>query len=104
MRLSAAKGRLDRSLNTAEQELQEAQQQILMLQVRTHHESKRDHLPQDTLWLPDVPAPPRPGGLFGELFHTFVRDEEVSLQQSELYQLLHTSSVQTFAFVPLVFL
>lgn len=34
MRLSAAKGRLDRSLNTAEQELQEAQQQILMLQVR----------------------------------------------------------------------
>lgn len=33
MRLSAAKGRLDRSLNTAEQELQEAQQQILMLQV-----------------------------------------------------------------------
>lgn len=34
MRLSAEKGRLDRSLNTAEQELQEAQQQILMLQVR----------------------------------------------------------------------
>lgn len=44
MRLSAAKGRLDRSLNTAEQELQEAQQQILMLQVRIHHESKPDHL------------------------------------------------------------
>lgn len=37
MRLSAAKGRLDRSLNTAEQELQEAQQQILMLQVRMEH-------------------------------------------------------------------
>lgn len=37
MRLSAAKGRLDRSLNTAEQELQEAQQQILMLQVRIEH-------------------------------------------------------------------
>lgn len=33
MRLSAEKNRLDRSLNTAEQELQEAQQQILMLQV-----------------------------------------------------------------------
>lgn len=33
MRLSAEKSRLDRSLNTAEQELQEAQQQILMLQV-----------------------------------------------------------------------
>ena len=44
MRLSAAKGRLDRSLNTAEQELQEAQQQILMLQVRTCHKCKRDHL------------------------------------------------------------
>lgn len=44
MRLSAAKGRLDRSLNTAEQELQEAQQQILMLQVRIHHKSKRDRL------------------------------------------------------------
>lgn len=39
MRLSAEKGRLDRSLNTAEQELQEAQQQILMQQVgrRSHH-------------------------------------------------------------------
>ena len=35
MRLSAEKGRLDRSLNTAEQELQEAQQQILMQQVST---------------------------------------------------------------------
>lgn len=34
MRLSAEKSRLDRSLSTAEQELQEAQQQILMLQVR----------------------------------------------------------------------
>ena len=33
MRLSAEKSRLDRSLNTTEQELQEAQQQILMLQV-----------------------------------------------------------------------
>lgn len=37
MRLSAEKGRLDRSLNTAEQELQEAQQQILMLQVGSSH-------------------------------------------------------------------
>lgn len=34
MRLTAERSRLDRSLNTAEQELQEAQQQILMLQVR----------------------------------------------------------------------
>lgn len=40
MRLSAAKGRLDRSLNTAEQELQEAQQQILMLQVGSGHKSQ----------------------------------------------------------------
>lgn len=39
MRLSAEKGRLDRSLNTAEQELQEAQQQILMLQVGSRHSS-----------------------------------------------------------------
>lgn len=61
MRLSAAKGRLDRSLNTAEQELQEAQQQILMLQVRTHHESKRDHLPQTRCGLQT--RHPRPGGL-----------------------------------------
>lgn len=39
MRLSAERSRLDRSLNSVEQELQEAQQQILMLQVgrsRTH--------------------------------------------------------------------
>lgn len=35
MRLSAAKGRLDRSLTTAEQELQEAQQHVLLLQVRS---------------------------------------------------------------------
>lgn len=33
MRLSAEKSLLDRSLNTTEQELQDAQQQILMLQV-----------------------------------------------------------------------
>lgn len=33
MRLSAERNRLDRSLNTVEQELQESQQQILMLQV-----------------------------------------------------------------------
>lgn len=37
MRLSVERGRLDRSLNTAEQELQEAQQQILLLQVRRTH-------------------------------------------------------------------
>lgn len=37
MRLSAQRNRLDRSLNTAEQELQEAQQQILILQVRYTH-------------------------------------------------------------------
>lgn len=37
MRLSAEKSRLDRSLNTTEQELQEAQQQILMLQVGSSH-------------------------------------------------------------------
>lgn len=37
MRLSAERGRLDRSLNTAEQELQETQQQILLLQVRVTH-------------------------------------------------------------------
>lgn len=43
MRLSAEKGRLDRSLNTAEQELQEAQQQILMLQVGSHHSSRPCH-------------------------------------------------------------
>ena len=36
MRLSAERSRLDRSLNTTEQELQEAQQQILMLQVIEH--------------------------------------------------------------------
>lgn len=35
MRLSAEKSRLDRSLNTTEQELQDAQQQVLMLQVRS---------------------------------------------------------------------
>lgn len=34
MRLSAEKSHLDRSLNTTEQELQEAQQQILMLQTQ----------------------------------------------------------------------
>lgn len=45
MRLSAAKGRLDRSLNTAEQELQQAQQQILLLQVRVDHKPKLHHLP-----------------------------------------------------------
>lgn len=98
MRLSAAKGRLDRSLNTAEQELQEAQQQILMLQVRTHH----DHLPQTRCGFQT--QHPRPGGLFGELFHTFVREEKVFLQQSELYQLLRTSYIQAFVFIPLVFL
>lgn len=67
MRLSAAKGRLDRSLNTAEQELQEAQQQILMLQVRTGHKSKLDHLPPThrltreaaaaRAWRPPPPSP-----------------------------------------------
>lgn len=35
MRLSAEKGRLDRSLNTAEQELQESLRQVGVLQVRT---------------------------------------------------------------------
>lgn len=33
MRLCAEKGRLDRSLNTVEQELQDAQRQIVLLQV-----------------------------------------------------------------------
>lgn len=44
MRLSAEKGRLDRSLNTAEQELQETQQQILMLQVGSRHSSNLHRL------------------------------------------------------------
>lgn len=47
MRLSAAKGRLDRSLNTAEQELQEAQQQILMLQVGSGHKNQTRPGPAD---------------------------------------------------------
>lgn len=34
MRLSAEKGRLDRSLNSAEQELQDAQRQIALLQAQ----------------------------------------------------------------------
>lgn len=44
MRLSAEKNRLDRSLNTAEQELQEAQQQILMLQVRRSGPATRSEI------------------------------------------------------------
>lgn len=51
MRLSAAKGRLDRSLNIAEQELQEAQQQILMLQVGIDHKNQTQSTPTDKLWL-----------------------------------------------------
>lgn len=51
MRLSAAKGRLDRSLNTAEQELQEAQQQILMLQVGIDHKKQTQSTPTDKVWL-----------------------------------------------------
>ncbi|MEQ2168101.1 hypothetical protein GOODEAATRI_010965, partial [Goodea atripinnis] len=43
MRLSAEKSRLDRSLNTAEQELQEAQQQILMLQQTQLAEMEHSH-------------------------------------------------------------
>lgn len=39
MRLSAEKTRLDRSLNAVEQELQEAQQQMLMLQVTASNSS-----------------------------------------------------------------
>lgn len=51
MRLSAAKGRLDRSLNTAEQELQEAQQQIVMLQVGIDHTKQTQSTPTAKLWL-----------------------------------------------------
>lgn len=51
MRLSAAKGRLDRSLNTAEQELQEAQQQVLMLQVGIDHKTQTQSTPTDNLGL-----------------------------------------------------
>lgn len=71
MRLSAAKGRLDRSLNTTEQELQEAQQHILILQVRS-----------EAVWsqLLDTSG----GGWKVRrswLLHTFSPDEHLSLEQ-----------------------
>lgn len=106
MRLSAAKGRLDRSLNTAEQELQEAQQQILMLQVRIRRKptlgqsrcecvSQREAAPLACLFV----------CLFRQLFPTFFRVLGGTFCKSQRFNSSFTPNLpQRFVFLPFMFL
>ena len=76
MRLSAQKGRLDLSLNTAEQELQDAQRQIALLQVQRHTLSQQ-YLSSSLRRSPLHPAPPTSDSaqiwvVIGSVFRTHV--------------------------------
>lgn len=112
MRLSAAKGRLDRSLNTAEQELQEAQQQILMLQVRIDHKSKLEHLLRTHCGLPKPQRLQEPecggttglGVCFDSCFAPLSGIRRSSCKSQSFNSSFTPYILQTFVFIPFLFL